>query len=283
MKKALILFVIVCLSVCFMTACGRESEEEFYAGLEESRLEMKSDVSLIYQEMLSSGHFIAEGKIAVREYNGVTRDGWAKTYKDGDGNDKKYEWRESGFSEYVVYNNGDWYVSCTSDGVIISEQWYIGGLYYYFTDGNYQICGAESEIKIPFLGELFNYIDIIAGEELVSAGISRKIGKKIYSAERVNIDIIDASKEFKSGYGTETKYIWDNINGMTFNRTTFIAKKNRITSLEIMTENIIAYYNQKSVINQEKELIADICATKSYIYTVDYKKEAVLPPMKSLS
>lgn len=88
-------------------------------------------------------------------------------------------------------------------------------------------------------------------------------------------ELNDASdKMYWTNYGDDISYNWDNVYGMNNNRLTVLYSKgkNRINSLEIYNENILAYYPKNNNVDTSLVLKADVVAFTEMVVEFKYAK-----------
>ena len=88
-------------------------------------------------------------------------------------------------------------------------------------------------------------------------------------------ELNDASdKMYWTNYGDDISYNWDNVYGMNNNRLTVLYSKgkNRINSLEIYNENILAYYTKNNNVDTSLVLKADVIAFTEMVVEFKYAK-----------
>lgn len=266
--KAVVFIAVICIVALFSVGCT-QTESDFLKELEENKQKVGSALETLEKTMLEELSFKATYTMTVKEYKGVTREGWAKEYVDENGNTQKYEWEERKVKHTVIYNGGNWYDLAEMDGETV-ETWWIDGTYYEYstelstlTDGIWQYNNTVAWMfyKLKNLAENDN----IAAVENV-----KRLGKKIYSVEERIISVIDAEKEYKKGYSTSVSYYFDNITDMFNSRITFTVKKDKLSKLEYSGEFIMVYLNAKSVIDSTKELVADVSSSENAVIEFEY-------------
>ena len=84
----------------------------------------------------------------------------------------------------------------------------------------------------------------------------------------------ESEKKYWSNYGEDISYNWDNVYGMNNNRLTVLYSKgkNRINSLEIYNENILAYYTKNNNVDTSLVLKADVIAFTEMVVEFKYAK-----------
>lgn len=97
-----------------------------------------------------------------------------------------------------------------------------------------------------------------------------------YITREVNDASADESgkKAYWNGYGDDISYNWDNVYAMSSNRLTVLYSKgkNRINSLEIYNESILAYYTKNNNVDTSLVLKADVIAFAEMVIEFKYAK-----------
>ncbi len=86
-------------------------------------------------------------------------------------------------------------------------------------------------------------------------------------------DNVASGKKYWSGYGEDISYNWNNVYSMDNNRLTVLYTKGsqKVDSVEIYNENILAYYTENNKVDKSLVLKADVVAFEEMVVEFDYE------------